>query len=71
MKINREDVVQAALIVERWCWEHKKDGEPCNCPLYLVNTCWIKTEHCPKDWILEIMLRSRGLRGKPRGLKDD
>jgi len=72
MNENREDVVRSALIIERWCREHRKEGAPCDCPLYLVNTCWIKTEHFPDEWILEIMLSCRGLPGKPKGrAKDD
>lgn len=69
MKTNREDVVQAALIVERWC----KINNPCawpskvctKCPLFLTDDegdldCMVGF---PMDWELEEKLRKRGLRG--------
>ena len=59
MKINREDVVQAALIVERWCAEHNDDGFDCDCPF--ADTCWV-TGDIPADWNLEEFLRTRGLK---------
>lgn len=66
MKINREDVVQAALTVERWCKEHLKDAGECDCPFndsektggrfYLKNCVLIR----PEMWGLEEFLRTRG-----------
>ena len=35
--MNREDVVQAALKVERWCHEHN-DFTGCDCPFREVET---------------------------------
>ena len=58
MKINREDVVQAALTVERWCKEHRKDGY-CDCPFF-EETC--KVNYPYNYWGLEEFLRTRGLR---------
>jgi len=64
MKANREDVVQAALIVERWCWEHRKDGlEECDCPFALGMACSLQYfETFPNCWKLEEKLRTRGLK---------
>ena len=55
-KINREDVVQAALIVERWC-----AGQDCRkCPLMgEYGQCMITG--VPEVWGLENKLRTRGL----------
>lgn len=63
MKINREDVVQAALTVERWCREHSHDCK-CDCPFRcgaykvgcMVGVGW------PMQWNLEKYLRTRGLK---------
>lgn len=56
-KINREDVVQAALIVERWCAAQECDDCPFN-PGELM--CQIRG--MPFEWKLEIYLRTRGLK---------
>ena len=59
MKINREDVVQAALIVERWCAEHKGCGD---CPLLNdEDNCMVAME-APDYWNHEEHLRTRGLK---------
>lgn len=61
MKINREDVVQAALIVERWCAEHY-GGCECDCPLLDdEDNCMVAME-APDFWNLEAKLRNRGLK---------
>ena len=61
-KINREDVAQAALIVERWCKEHwNTAGGECDCPLY-VGKCFMSFRCCPFGWRLEEHLRERGLK---------
>ncbi len=54
-KINREDVVQVALIVERWC-----AGQDCRkCPLMdEYGQCMIAG--FPEVWNLEDKLRTRG-----------
>ena len=64
MKINREDVVQAALVVERWCAEHCNDSiEPCDCPFALRSACSLQDfDTFPKYWGLEPFLRTRGLK---------
>ena len=56
-KINREDVVQAALIVERWC-----AGQDCRkCPLMgEYGQCMITG--VPEVWELERKLRTRGIK---------
>lgn len=59
MKVNREDVVQAALILERWCKEHIRPGD-CECPfIEKYNLCSLS---CPFKWELEEFLRTRGLK---------
>lgn len=55
--LNREDVVQAALTVERWC-EKTNCRE---CPFeYGCYSCFFPIQ--PKDLRLEEFLRTRGLR---------
>lgn len=68
MKTNRESVVQAALVVERWC----AGIENCmtQCPFFVgfnSRPCALDRE-TPEEWKLEEFLRSRGLRG---GESDD
>lgn len=59
MNINREDVVQAALIVERWC----KETEHCSyCPLLDDEDCCMVAMDAPDFWNLEEHLRTRGLK---------
>ena len=64
MKINREDVVQAALKVERWCRETRKEGIPCKgkCPLWGCG-CVLGSalSGYPEHWGLDEFLRARGL----------
>ena len=63
-KINRENVVQAALIVERWCVEnHRQDGK-CDCPLrkWSYDCYLIRCNEAPYEWNLEKFLRARGLK---------
>ena len=63
MKINREDVVQAALVVERWRAEHCIDSaEPCDCPFARRASCFMDFDAIPKYWGLEEFLRKRGLK---------
>ena len=72
--MNREDVVQAALTVERWCREHWVEDGRCDCPfadtsMYVEgdtteDTCWVGTPHfwgvfC-HDGLAEF-LRTRGM----------
>ena len=64
-KINREDVVQAALTVERWCKERRNKhlgiGEYCDCPFNDLGAC--KFFPCyPDTWDFERYLRNRGKR---------
>jgi hypothetical protein len=57
--MTREDVVQAALKVERWCAKHKGCGD---CPLLNdEDNCMVSME-APDYWNLEEQLRSRGLK---------
>ena len=71
MKINREDVVQAALMVERWCKEHIVEDMKCDCPFHKRskkvfqidcprNYCALKVD-LPSEWNLEEHLRTRGI----------
>ena len=74
--MNREDVVQSALTVERWCKD--RNGYPCDCPFLekqvfdgaykcrLTNWRVIDNdldEREPLYWNLEEFLRTRGMRG--------
>ena len=64
-KINREDVVQAALKVERWCKEHIRYDKPCDCPFYTkdnIDLCMIELTGSAADWELDKHLRARGLK---------
>ena len=58
MKINREDVVQSSLVVERWC----TNSESCvGCPFFDRQNCAV-TGETPETWHLEEYLRKRGLK---------
>lgn len=66
--MTREDVVQAALTVERWCAEHFEIMS-CDCPFYIVETndCRLNRNRAkcyasPHKWELEEHLRTRGLK---------
>jgi len=57
--MNREDVVQAALTVERWCMKHKGCRD---CPLLgNEDNCMVAME-APDYWNLAEQLRTRGLK---------
>ena len=45
MNMNREDVVQAALTLERWCKEHYVSGKVCDCP-FILNTHCVSYPDC-------------------------
>jgi hypothetical protein len=61
VRINREDVVQAALTVERWCRRHwSQDG--CDCPLAASECECLCGDISPCDWELEDKLRTRGMK---------
>ena len=61
--MTREEVVQAALIVERWCMEHCNDrAEPCDCPFSQRAACFMDFDAIPKYWGLDDFLRTRGLK---------
>lgn len=62
--MTREDVVQAALTVERWCAEHHDGltGATCDCPFALYDSCVLFSDDVPITWELEEFLRSRGLK---------
>ena len=55
---TREDVVQAALTVERWCAKHKGCGD---CPLLDDEDNCIVSMEAPDYWHLEEKLRTRGM----------
>lgn len=62
MQVNREDVVQAALMLERWC----KEQSCGNCPFGFYKAwrlgCAVSMKGDPKTWHLEEFLRTRGLK---------
>ena len=67
MKPNREDVVQAALMVERWCKANKtqQNGGECDCPYYFKGgKVWKQgcILNLPFLWNLEEFLRTRGIK---------
>lgn len=67
MNLNREDIVQSAVNVQRWCKEHIKYerfaelGE-CDCPFNNSKFCALFIGEPPNDWGLEDFLRKRGLK---------
>ena len=63
MKLNREDAVQSALNVERWCREHHRPDGKCDCPLrkWSYDCYLIRCNEAPYEWDLEKFLRTRGL----------
>lgn len=61
--MTREEVVQAALKVERWCAEHKKIMEECDCPFADgLDGCGLFDTDVPAEWNLEEFLRTRGMK---------
>ena len=71
--MTREEVVQAALTVERWCAEHEDEYGKCDCPFSTplqrseLNPMvqWGKcifTRGVASEWGLEEHLRTRGLK---------
>ena len=62
MNLNREDVVQSALNVQRWCDEHCQGD--CDCPFRSsFVTCMLDTKiGLPYAWHLEEKLRTRGVK---------
>ena len=59
-KINREDVVQAALIVERWCGMCRGVNRGA-CPFARGNCCVLDGKK-HEDWNLAEFLSTRGLK---------
>ena len=64
--VNREDVVQAALTVEKWCEERQDEYGNCDFPFTMdcgnwFGDCKIGRDY-PSDWCLETFLRTRGLK---------
>lgn len=61
--MTREEVVQAALAVERWCKEKVDCYKTCDCPFALdEDRCFFtKEKSVPYGWELEEFLRTRGL----------
>lgn len=62
--MTREEVVQAALMVQRWCAEHRKIKGVCDCPFYRHDRieCGMGSFSKPSGWGLERFLRTRGLK---------
>lgn len=65
MNITREDVVRAALTVERWCRSPEGDCyDRLDCPFYakdIPGKCALTINFVPRFWHLEEFLRKRGL----------
>lgn len=64
--MTREEVVQAALKVERWCDEKQDENGNCDCPFAMdagngFGICKVGRDY-PSDWSLETFLRNRGLK---------
>ena len=67
MNLNREDVVQSALNVQRWCEEHFNVQGICDCPFANreVDEEWSECKlfnEYPKHLHLEEFLRNRGIK---------
>ncbi len=61
LKTNREDIVQAALMIERWCADHCSDStNECDCPFANRVSCILDSNPIPKYWQLAEFLRNRG-----------
>ena len=65
MNLNREDVVQSALNVQRWCLKHIK-GLDCDCPFNMGKeydyACILSNSGYPISWNLVQYLRNRGIK---------
>lgn len=61
--MTREDVVQAALTVERWCANNWRPDGACECPFCgSFNDCLLEQGSAPRFAELEKYLRTRGLK---------
>ena len=61
-EMTREDVVQAALTVERWCFDKWRPDGACDCPFRgSFNDCLLEQGSAPRFADLEKYLRSRGM----------
>ena len=63
--MTSEEVVQAALTVERWCKKNFWSDGKCDCPFAEKKMCWFFDEDMPEfpyRWGLENYLRTRGLK---------
>lgn len=63
MNLNREDIVQSALNIQRWCEGHIKNDD-CDCPFNMGKeynyACILSDSGYPISWNLEKYLRNRG-----------
>lgn len=65
--MTREEVVQAALTVERFCIDHRNLGGACDCPFFYNDEsrpwdCFLNDRFEPGAWGLDDFLRTRGLK---------
>ena len=63
--MTREEVVQAALTVERWCFDHYDDENPCDCPFFNEDNyseCKLCQNPTQSLLIIKEFLRTRGLK---------
>ena len=62
-EMTREEVVQAALTVQRWCFDKWRPDGTCDCPfLGSFNDCLLEQGSAPRFADLEKYLRTRGLK---------
>ena len=59
--MTREEVVQAALKVERWC-SVNFSPKKCDCPLADGDGCFVFGRSYASMWNLEEFLRTRGMK---------
>ena len=61
MEKGGEEVVQAALTVQRWCIVHFSPKK-CDCPFADGDGCFVFKRSYPSMWNLEEFLRTRGMK---------
>jgi hypothetical protein len=63
--MNEKDVINAALMIEKWCKEHRNLGGNCNCPFFTKSEeiewdCFLQDRFEPGHWFLEEFLENKG-----------
>lgn len=67
MNINKEDMVQSALNVQRYCKKHIEQEKVCDCPFGYIDSfgfhsCALYVAQYPMEMELEEFLRTRGIK---------